>query len=267
MRRVAGKLKRRSGIVTEQFAFLKGLTDRVPKVTMPSTSQAYVSGGPKLLAAAKSVYPDRESYMADVAAIYREELQELSRMGCTYVQIDEVSLAVVCDPRNRDIIRQRGESPEEVIDLCIKTLESVVAGRPDGMTICLHMCRGNVGQGMASGGYEPVAERLFNELDVDGFFLEYDTDRAGDFQPLRHVPKGKRIALGLVSTKKPETETLVELCGRINEAARFIDLGQLGLCPQCGFGTIFDSNVMTIDDQKKKLRRIVEVAKTIWGTA
>jgi 5-methyltetrahydropteroyltriglutamate--homocysteine methyltransferase len=264
---VSSKLERQEGIVTDQFKYLASHTKRVAKTTIPSTSQAFVSGGDRVLAKVKSIYPDLETYLEDVAAIYRQEIVELYELGCRYLQIDEVALALCCDPKNQEIIRLRGDDPNRVIDLCIRTLATVLSGRPADMTINMHLCRGNVGQGMAAGGYEPIAERLFNEVDVDGFLLEFDTERAGDFTPLRHVPSTKTVALGLVSTKKRELETSDDLHQKIDEASQHIDIKQLALCPQCGFGTTYNFQTMTVADEERKLARIVEVADNVWGNA
>jgi 5-methyltetrahydropteroyltriglutamate--homocysteine methyltransferase len=216
-------------------------------------------------ATARPGYPDREAYMADIAVIYREEIADLGRLGCTYLQLDDVALPVICDPENWERVKARGEDPDRNIDLYIDTINAAVRDRPAGMSVCVHMCRGNRGDGMASGGYEPIAERMFNRLDVDGFLLEYDTPRAGDFSPLRFVPKGKTVALGLVSTKLTELETVDALKARIEEAARYVDIDQLCLCPQCGFASSFFIARFTEADEERKLARLVEAADAIWG--
>jgi 5-methyltetrahydropteroyltriglutamate--homocysteine methyltransferase len=264
---VIGKLRRRSGIVTDQFAFLKGLTKQVAKTTIPSTSEAIVHSGDKTFEQAKAIYPDRASYMADVARIYRQEIADLYRLGCRYLQIDDVGLAVVCDPNNQNAIKLRGEDPKEIIDICITTLQSALKDRPHDMVINLHMCRGNLGKGMASGGFQPIAEQLFSEVDIDGFLLEFDTERSGDFAPLQHVSNNKSVALGLISSKKPELEGRDYLRKKIDEAAHYIDGSQLALCPQCGFGTTFTFQPMNIGEEEKKLELIVAVATEIWGGA
>ena len=255
------KLVRRRPMVADQFAFVKGLTAGVAKTTILSPSQLHSGGGDAVI---RPAYSERGSYMQDVAAIYREEIAELGRLGCTYLQLDDVALPVICDPENRERVKARGEDPDRNIDLYIDTINAAVRDRPAGMLVNVHMCRGNRGEGMASGGYEPIAERVFNRLDVDGFLLEYDTPRAGDFMPLRFVPKGKTVALGLVSTKVRELESADSLKARIDEAARHLDIDQLCLCPQCGFASSFSTDRFSIEDQERKLARIVEVASDVW---
>ena len=260
--RVVGKLKRREPLSADDFSFLKGLTQRPTKANLPSPSIAHLSGD-RLLD--RSVYPDRKMFFADLSGVIREEIADLARRGCTYLQMDEVPIAVLCDPHNRETVRRRGEDPEELIDTYIHAINELIKERPANMTVCVHLCRGNRGHGMADGGYEPVAERLFNKLNVDGFFLEYDTPRAGDFAPLRFVPKGtKRVVLGLVSTKLPDLETAELLKKRIDEAARFVPVEQLSLSPQCGFASSARSG-LPMDVVERKLARIVEVADQVWG--
>jgi 5-methyltetrahydropteroyltriglutamate--homocysteine methyltransferase len=213
----------------------------------------------------KAVYPDRNAFMADVTAIYRQELQDLAKLGCSFVQLDECALPVLCDPANREKIRARGESPEANLAFYIDAVNEVVRDRPAGMTICMHMCRGNSGQGMAQGGYDWIAEQAFGRLNVDGFLLEFDRPGTGDFTPLRHLPKGKLAILGLVSTKQRQLETVDELRLRVDEAAKFADLDQLGLCPQCGFASSFENDRFTQDDEEKKLARLLEASRAIWG--
>jgi 5-methyltetrahydropteroyltriglutamate--homocysteine methyltransferase len=178
--------------------------------------------------------------------------------------MDEVPIAVLCDPKNREVVRRRGEDPQELIDYYIDAINESIKERPASLTVCVHLCRGNRGHGLADGGYEPVAERLFNNLNVDGFFLEYDTPRAGDFTPLRFVPKGRRVVLGLVSTKLPDLETADLLKKRIAEAARFMPIEQLCLSPQCGFASSARSG-LSMEVVERKLARIVEVADQVWG--
>jgi 5-methyltetrahydropteroyltriglutamate--homocysteine methyltransferase len=203
-------------------------------------------------------------FFADLAGVMRDEIADLARRGCTYVQMDEVPIAVLCDPNNRETVRRRGEDPEELVDTYIHAINESIKERPANMTVCVHLCRGNRGHGMADGGYEPVAERLFSKLNVDGFFLEYDTPRAGDFAPLRFVPKGTRVVLGLVSTKLSDLETAELLKKRIDEAARCAPVEQLCLSPQCGFASSARSG-LPMDVVERKLARIVEVADQVWG--
>ena len=260
---VVGKLKRRKSIVADDFAYTAGLTDRTAKATLPSPTVNHFFSGDKSLAG--SPYGDVDEYFADVVAIYHEEIADLRGRGCTYLQIDEVPIAVLCDPKNQEIVRARGEDPEQMIERYIRVINEVAAAAPEGMRVCVHMCRGNNGHGQASGGYEAVAERLFQGLDVDGYFLEYDTDRAGDFAPLRFLPLGKIAALGLISTKLPALEPADELKRRIDEASQYADLDQLALCPQCGFASSFQTDRFTTDDEERKLAHLVKVADEIWG--
>jgi 5-methyltetrahydropteroyltriglutamate--homocysteine methyltransferase len=262
--RVIGRVRRREPLSAEDFSFLKGLTRRPTKANLPTPSIAHLSGD-RLLD--RSVYPDRKAFFVDLARVMREEIADLAQRGCTYLQMDEVPIAVLCDPKNREIVKKRGEDPEELIDNYIDAINESIKERSVNMTVCVHLCRGNRGHGMADGGYEPVAERLFNRLSVDGFFLEYDTARAGDFTPLRFVPKGaKRVVLGLVSTKLADVETAEMLKKRIDEAAQFVPVEQLCLSPQCGFASSARSG-LSMDVVERKLARIVEVADQVWGEA
>lgn len=261
--RVVGKLKRRSGIATGEFEFVKAATGRTPKVTLPAPSVMHFFRGD--VAVDRAVYPDVREYMADVSAIYREEIADLAALGCTYIQFDDVALPILCDPENQASVRARGEDADSLVDLYIDAMNDALRDRPEGIAICMHMCRGNVGAGIASGGYEPIAERMFNRLKVDGMFLEYDTERAGDFTPLRFAPPHLRIALGLVSTKVREVEDPDTLKRRIDEAAKYAELDQLGLCPQCGFASGFKNARLSLDDEERKLANMVEVARQVWG--
>lgn len=261
--RVVAKLKRRQGIATREFQFLASATRQTPKVTLPAPSVMHFFRGARSVD--RAVYADVPEYMADVTAIYREELADLARLGCRYVQFDDVALPIMCDPGAQRIIRDRGEEPEQVISLYIDALNDAVRDRPEGMTIVMHMCRGNVGDGIAASGYDAIAERAFAALDVDGFLLEYDTQRAGDFAPLRYVPAGKYVALGLVSTKVPALEASDHLRRRIDEAARHLPLDQLCVCTQCGFASGFRTARLTIDDQARKLELITTTASQVWN--
>lgn len=261
--RVIGKLRRERGIATREFEHLKRLTRRTPKITLPAPSVMHFFRGRVAIDAA--IYPDLSAFMADVSRIYREELADLARLGCTYVQFDEVALPILCDPGVRAFVERRGEDVEATLDLYIDALNDALRDRPAGMTVALHMCRGNNGEGIGSGGYEPIAERAFQRIDVDGFLLEYDRPGAGDFEPLRHLPPGKMALLGLVSTKKPELEPADVLKRRIDEAAKFADIDQLGICPQCGFASGFRTERMTPAEQERKLAQLVKVAGEVWG--
>jgi 5-methyltetrahydropteroyltriglutamate--homocysteine methyltransferase len=260
--RVIGKVYRRESLSAEDFSVLHGLTRRPTKANLPTPSIALMSGD-RLLE--RSVYPDRKMFFADLARVMREEIADLAARGCTYLQMDEVPIAVLCDAKNREIVRGRGEDPDELIDDYIDAINASIKARPADMTVCVHLCRGNRDQGMADGGYEPVADRLFNNLNVDGYFLEYDTTRAGDFTPLRFMPKGRRVVLGLVSTKLPDLEAAEALKKRIAEAAQFVPAEQLCLSPQCGFASSARSRPLSMDLIERKLARIVEVADQVWG--
>lgn len=263
---VVGKLRRTKGVATTEFRFLRGATRRTPKLTLPSPSNLHFFGGDAAID--RTVYPDIEEFFADVATAYREELAELAELGCTYVQLDEVPLAVLCDETTREILHARGEDPTDTIDRYVRAINGALAERPAGMTVALHLCRGNASDGswMASGGYEIVAERLFNEIAVDAYFLEYDTERAGDFAPLRHVPADKTVALGLISTKTPVLETADGLKRRLDEASKLVPYDRLCLCPQCGFASGFGAETMTADQERAKLDLLVGVAAEVWRT-
>jgi 5-methyltetrahydropteroyltriglutamate--homocysteine methyltransferase len=260
---VIGKLRRRDALTCDAFEFLKPLTKRTPKATLPSPSVAHFFRGDRMLVG--SPYTDRAAYLADVAAIYRQEIAELGAAGCTMVQIDDVPIAVLCDPRNQEVARARGEDPQELLDQYVEAHNQAVRDRPAGMTLAVHLCRGNQGHGQASGGYEPVADWLFGRMAADAYFLEYDTERAGGFEPLRFVPKDRTVVLGLMSTKTPELEPEDVLRRRIDEAAKFVDMERLCLSPQCGFASNFQIERLTLDDQERKLAHLVAVADKVWG--
>jgi len=252
-------------IFGEDFTFVKShVTTAVPKLTIPSPNMVHYRGGPAMLDPA--VYPDIEQFWADLAAAYADEVQRLSQLGCTYLQFDDTSLAYLNDPAQRAEITGRGEDAEHMHLRYIRQINAAVKDKPDGMAITAHMCRGNFRSSwVASGGYDFVAEALFSELDVDGFFLEYDDERSGGFEPLRFVPQGKMVVLGLVTTKRPELESRDDLKRRIDEAAKYVPLDQICLSGQCGFSSTFEGNALTYDDQVAKLRLIVETARDIWG--
>ena len=263
---VTGKVKHSHPIQAKDFEFLKSATKRTPKVTIPSPTMLHFRGGRG--AVSKEAYPDLEDFFADVAKCYAEELHALARAGCTYVQLDDTNLAYLCDPKMREGARQRGDDPDELTRRYAKLINAAIADRPPGMTICTHLCRGNFKSAwVAEGGYEPVAEVLFNDLKVDGYFLEYDDARSGGFAPLRFVPKGKTVVLGLVTTKVGELESKADLKRRIDEAAKVVPLEQLCLSPQCGFSSTVHGNEIARESQTAKLRLIVDVAREVWGTS
>jgi 5-methyltetrahydropteroyltriglutamate--homocysteine methyltransferase len=261
---VVGKLTRRKRITADDFAFTAALTTRTAKATLPSPTVNHFFAGDEGLR--RSPYRgDRQAFFADVAAIYRQEVADLAALGCRYLQIDEVPMAVLCDPRNQDVVRARGEDPAALVRDYVAAINAVVRDRPPDMTVCVHLCRGNSGHGQASGGYEPVAEQLFVDLQVDGFVLEYDTERAGGFEPLRFVPANKRVVLGLLSTKLPELEPPDAIKRRIDDASRYVDLDRLCLSPQCGFASAYQQARFTMDDEERKLSHLVQLAHEVWG--
>jgi 5-methyltetrahydropteroyltriglutamate--homocysteine methyltransferase len=261
---VIGRLRRARGVATEDFMFLKAHTERTAKQDLPSPTNLHFFIGPGGIP--KSVYPDLDAFHDDVARIYIEELRALAALGCSYVQLDEVPLALLCDDRVRHQIVDRGEDPEKIVDAYVEVINEVLKAKPRGMTVCLHLCRGNSPRAwIGEAGYGIVADRLFGDIAADGYFLEYDTERAGDFSPLRAVGDGKMVVLGLVSTKSPELESRDLLKSRIADAARFMPLDRLCLSPQCGFASGFGSQPMTIEREREKLRLLVDVAEEVWG--
>ena len=215
----------------------------------------------------QDAYPEMEDFFADLARLYRDELADLGAAGCTYVQFDDTNLAYLCDPKMRENARQLGEDPEELPTMYAGLINRSIKDRPKHMAVTVHLCRGNAkSQWFASGGYEPVADALFNLTEVDGFFLEYDDERSGGFEPLRFVPKGgKMIVLGLVTTKRGELESKDELKRRIEEASKYVDLDQLALSPECGFSSNAIGNLVTVDDERAKFALIRDVAEDVWG--
>ncbi|MDP6352155.1 MAG: 5-methyltetrahydropteroyltriglutamate--homocysteine S-methyltransferase [Alphaproteobacteria bacterium] len=262
--RATAPVRRRGGIAIEEFLHVRGLTTHIPKVTIPSPSAFHFFRLGDC--ADPAVYPDIAAFWEDLVAAYRAEIAELGARGAQYLQIDEVPLAMLCDEAVRDQARGLGARPEALIDSYIDLVNRVLAGRPEGMVVAMHLCRGNFrSRWLAAGGYEPIAERLFNDLAVDAFFLEYDTPRAGGFEPLRLMAADKRVVLGLISTKTPELDSADGIRRRIDAAARHIPLARLGLSPQCGFASVAGGNALGPDDQRRKLALVVEVADAVWG--
>jgi 5-methyltetrahydropteroyltriglutamate--homocysteine methyltransferase len=261
---VKGKLGRPQGIFVDDFRFLKSVTRQAPKVTVPSPTVLHFRGGRKAVDA--RAYPDIAEFYSDLAGVYRAEMMDLAAAGCRYLQIDEVNLAYLCDPSLRKEVAGFGEDPDALPATYAKLLNDSIAGRPEDMVVAMHLCRGNfAGAWVAEGGYEPIAELLFNQIGVDAYFLEYDSPRAGGFEPLRFLPKGKIAVLGLVTTKSPELESKDDLKRRIDEAARFAPIEQLALSPQCGFSSGIGGQTMTQDDEVRKLQLIVDTAREVWG--
>jgi 5-methyltetrahydropteroyltriglutamate--homocysteine methyltransferase len=262
--RLTGRIGLAETIFADDFAFLRSqTTTATPKLTIPSPSMLHYRAGGEAI---EEVYDGLEAFWDDVVAAYREELRRLAELGCTYLQLDDTSLAYVNDPRQREFIARIGGDAEHQHLTYIAQLNRVLADKPAGMTVTVHLCRGNLRSSwMAEGGYDFVAEPLFGELDVDGFFLEYDDARSGSFEPLRFVPPGKRVVLGLVTTKRGELESKDDLKRRIGEASRIVPLDQLCLSPQCGFASVVEGNALTYDEQVAKLRLVVETAAEVWS--
>ena len=265
--RVAGKLTLDRTIFGEDFAYLKSVAPpgTTPKLTIPSPSMLHYRGG--RAAIDQNAYPEMEAFWHDLAAVYAQEIAGLAAQGCTYLQLDDTSLAYLNDPAQRAYVDSIGGDGGTQHLTNIRLINQALAGKPAGMTVCIHMCRGNFRSSwIAQGGYDHVAEALFGELQVDGFFLEYDDARSGGFAPLRFVPRGpKRVVLGLITTKRAALESKDELKRRIDEAAKYVPLEQLCLSPQCGFSSTVDGNALTIEEEKAKLRLVVNVAREVWG--
>ena len=259
------RIRRTGPIVADEVAFTRKNTDRVVKATLPAPSYLHYPRGRGCVD--PDVYPDLEKFFDDVVAIYVEEMKALHAAGGRYLQIDEVAQTLLCDQRLRDAVRARGDDPERLVDLYIDLINRIVRERPADMTIGVHMCRGNAfGKWVGAGGYERIAEKSFSRLAVDAFFLEFDSERAGGFEPLRFIPKGKRVVIGAVSTKHPALETKAELRRKIDAAAKFVALENLSLSPQCGFASHQQGSGLTFEQQEAKLRLVVETAREVWGT-
>jgi 5-methyltetrahydropteroyltriglutamate--homocysteine methyltransferase len=254
-------------IFGEAFEFLQGVVDpgQTPKLTIPSPNMVHYRGG--RAAVDERIYPDMDEFWIDLCAAYADELRALGDLGCTYLQFDDTSLAYLNDPRQREQIRERGAGDvEHLHEQYVRNINRALEGRPPGMAVTTHLCRGNFRSSWAAeGGYDYVAEALFGGLGVDGFFLEYDDARSGGFEPLRFVPEGKYVVLGLVTTKRGELESKDLLKRRIEEAARYVPIEQLCLSPQCGFSSTVEGNTLTADEQRAKLELVVETAAEVWG--
>ena len=263
--RVKEKLGRFSGHpMLDHFRFVKEHTNRTPKMTIPSPSSLHFRYGREAIPT--SIYPDMAEFYHDLGVTYRKAIKAFADAGCRYLQIDEVNLAYLCDPALREQVKARGDDPDTLLNTYADLLNSAIADAPDDMTIAMHLCRGNFRSTfVASGGYEPVADVLFNKIGVDAYFMEYDSDRAGGFEPLRLLPKGKTVVLGIVTTKTGQLESKDDLRRRIDEAARHAPLDQLALSPQCGFASTEEGNELAEADMWGKLARVVEVATEVWG--
>ena len=264
--RVEGKLTYQKCIFGEDFAFLKSVTPAgcTPKLTIPAPSMMHYRGGRSIID--QAVYPDIDDFWADLGSVYAAEVQALGKLGCTYLQMDDTSLAYLNDPKQREYVSSLGGHGEDQHVANIKVFNAALKDKPAGMTVCTHLCRGNFRSSwVAEGGYDHVADALFNELNVDGYFLEFDDSRSGTFEPLRFVPKGKRVVLGLITSKRPEMETKDDIKRRLDEASKFVPLDQICLSAQCGFSSTVEGNALTWDQQEAKLRLVVEVAREVWG--
>src|SRR4051812_13552888 len=260
------KVARSAPITADEFRFVKQHSARTPKITMPAPSTMhfyrFMDWGDR------NVYGDAPAFFADLGTVYQQEIAELAAAGCRYLQIDEVAVAILCDPAARDKVKAAGEDPERLVDLYIDAINQAVANRPRDMKIGVHVCRGNYkGMYLSEGGYDSVAEKFFSRTNVDHFLLEFDTPRAGGFAPLRHVPKGKGVVLGLVSSKTAQLEKLDDLRRRADDAARYMDASRLAISPQCGFASSIGGNPVTEGDERAKLRLCVDAARAIWGEA
>jgi 5-methyltetrahydropteroyltriglutamate--homocysteine methyltransferase len=263
MIRVTGKVKRSRPIFVDSFRYMKSVAKHTAKQTIPAPAMLHLRPGRSGIS--KEAYPDLAEFWTDVGAAYRAEIKELGAAGCTYLQLDDTSFAYLCDEKFAGALAQRGDDPKKLAWTYAEAINAAVANRPAGMAITMHTCRGNFkSTWVASGGYEPVVEALFS-ANLDGFFMEFDSERAGTFEPLRYVPKGKKVVLGLVTTKFGELEDKDTIKRRIEAAAKFVPLEDLCLSPQCGFSSTHHGNNLSQDDQWRKLERIVEVAQEVWG--
>jgi 5-methyltetrahydropteroyltriglutamate--homocysteine methyltransferase len=262
---ITGKVEHVKPIQRRDYEFLASHTTRTPKVAIPSPTMLHFRAGRAGIP--EDVYPEMQDFYDDVAAAYRVEIADLADAGCRYIQLDDTNLAYLCDASHRQDAENRGMNPDAITHDYAQLINASFAGAPADMVRAMHLCRGNFRSSWAAeGGYEPVAEVMFNACDIDAFFLEYDDARSGDFAPLRFLPKGKTVVLGLVSTKLGEIESKDEIKRRIDEAAKFADIDQLALSPQCGFASTVHGNDITTEQQAAKIRLCVEVAEEVWGS-
>ncbi|MDQ0326162.1 5-methyltetrahydropteroyltriglutamate--homocysteine methyltransferase [Rhodopseudomonas julia] len=261
---VGSKISHAHTIQGEDYEFLQSVVERTPKVSIPSPSMLHFRGGRNAISS--EVYPDLEEFYKDLSAAYRAEIEDLANRGCRYLQMDDTNLAYLCDPTIRETARSRGDDPDDLTRLYCRLVNESIKDRPDDMVVCVHLCRGNFKSAwVAAGGYEPVADILFNEMNIDGFFLEYDDERSGDFAPLRFVPRGKTVVLGLMSSKHAAVEPADLIKQRLEEATQYIPLEQCALSHQCGFSSTAHGNDLSEDDQWRKLDRCVEIARDVWN--
>lgn len=264
--RITGKVGFSGHPMLEHFRFLKDNVgpSSTPKMTIPGPSMLHYRGGRKMIN--MGVYPEMDAFYADVGAAYNKAVHAFYDAGCRYLQLDDISFAYLCDPEQREMLRARGDDPEHQPEIYAGMVRVALKDKPSDLAITMHLCRGNFRSTfIASGGYEPIAELLFNAMPVDGYFMEWDSDRAGGFEPLRFLPKGKHVVLGLVTSKTGVLESKDDLKRRIDEASKFVALDQLCLSPQCGFASTEEGNTLAEDEQWAKLAMIVEVAREVWG--
>jgi len=263
---VTGKIAWHESKNVPDFAFFAGLTDRMPKLTLPGPAYIHYRGGRDCVS--RDAYPDLDGFWADLVTAYHKEMQALYDAGCRYIQFDETSLAKLGDPKIREALAERGDDWEDLLNIYTDAINAVVAGAPGGMGIGVHLCRGNnQGHWQADGGYDLIARALFQKVNIDTFFLEYDGPRAGTFAPLAEVPDGKKVVLGLVTTKAAEVEERDAILSRLDEAAAILPLDQLCLSPQCGFASSFQGNPLGVAEQNAKVRLVVDIAREVWGDA
>lgn len=263
---VTGKVDRTNPIFTEYFKFLKSVVKQTPKITIPAPAMLYHRGGRTKVST--EVYPDLALMWSDVSAAYKKEIDDYVAAGCKYLQIDDVSFAYLCDPKYRETFEKNGDDPNKLLRTYTNAINQAIAGRPANLTVTTHTCRGNFkNTWAASGGYEPVADLMLNELNVDGYFMEFDSDRAGGFEPLRFFPKNskKHVVLGLITTKSPVLENVDTVCRRIDEAAKHVPLENLCISTQCGFSSTHHGNSLTQDEQWRKLELVVNIARKVWN--
>lgn len=265
---VVSPIRWRPSAILKSFEFLAKRTSETAKVGVPAPDVIHYLMGGKTGIKKSGVYRDEAAFWDDLITAYRQELSALVAAGARYIQLDDTSFAFLCDPVHRDYVRTWGEDPDDLLRLYAAKINAAIAEVPDEVTIAMHQCRGNrEGHWAAEGGYEPVADILFGELNIGRYFLEYDSERAGGFEPLRRLPKGKIVVLGLVSSKSPALENVDSIIRRIDDAAKFVSTDQLAISPQCGFASSYRGNPLALKDQEAKLRLVVEVARRVWGTA
>ncbi len=262
--RVVGKIGFADHPFIEHFKFLKAHTKKTPKMTIPGPSMLHYRGGRKMIN--MGVYPRMEEFYADLGAAYNKAVKAFYAAGCRYLQLDDISFAYLCDPEQRKMLKERGDDPEKQPQIYAGMVREALKDKPKDLVISMHLCRGNFRSTfVASGGYEPIAETLFNTMPVDAYFMEWDTERSGGFEPLRFLPKGKTVVLGLVTSKTGTLERKADILRRIEEAQKYAPVEQLCLSPQCGFASTEEGNTLAEDEQWKKLSLIVEIAKEVWG--